>query len=351
MIRILTAAALAMLMPATQAMAAPHPRPVMIGYLASFKDMKGTLAATDLAKLTHINLAFVNPGPDSSIVTGDLMTCMQDRLKAPIPAQDVRDIVTMAHKAHVKVLASLGGGQIPLCSGDWATLLQPANRPKLVASLTRFVDDYDLDGLDIDLEWAVLTRIDTDGNYTPFASELHDALKARGKLLTCATASHPGGMIPQASIVSFDYVNIMSYDFIGTDWGAPGSEHASFEQARDDIAVWQARGLPKSKLVLGVPFFGYGFNGYARGYAYKDILAQFGPMAAYGDTVGKPCAGCQYVTYNGRATIRAKAGLAAETGAGLMIWELSEDAQGADSLLDAADDSLNHAAGSDPSPR
>ncbi len=324
---------------------APKPaKPVMIGYVAAFKDMAGTVDTTDLSKLTHLNLAFVNPGPDNSIVTGDVMTCMADKMKVPIATEAVRDVIAKAHAAHVKVLASMGGGTIPLCSGDWSILLQPANRPALIASLMQFVDDYDLDGLDIDLEWAVLTKIDTEGNYAPFAAELRAALKKRGKLLTCATASHPGGMIPTASIASFDYINIMSYDFIGPDWGQAGDEHASMAQAQDDIATWQARGVPKSKLVLGVPFYGYGFNGYNRGYAYREILAQFGPTAAAVDIQGKACAGCQYVTYNGRATIRAKAQLAAKSTAGLMIWELSEDATAPDSLLEAAYDSLNHPA-------
>ena len=326
------------------AVAKPAPKPVMIGYVATFKDMKGTLAKTDLSKLTHINIAFLNPGPDNSLVTGDVMTCMTDLMKNPVATQDLRDAIAIAHAGGVKVLASMGGGTIPLCSGDWVALLTPQNRPVLIANLLAFVDEYKLDGLDIDLEWDVLTKIDMAGEYVPFAKELGAALKKRGKLLTCATASHPGGMVPKGSLASFDYVNIMSYDTIGPSWGQAGAEHASLAQAQADVATWQAQGLPKSKLVLGVPFYGYGFNGYNPGYAYKDILATFGEAATDTDIQGKACAGCQYITYNGRPTIRAKAQLAAQTGAGVMIWELSEDALGPDSLLGVAYDSLHEAA-------
>jgi len=323
------------------------PRPVVIGYVAAFKDMKATLAATNLDNLTHINLAFVNPGPDGSIVTGDRMSCMDTHNGAgsgSAPVQDVRDVVTTAHAKGVKVLASLGGGQIPGCSGDWPALLQPEVRARLVANLVQFADDYGLDGLDVDLEWEVLTSIDMAGNYVPFIAELSAELKRRGKLLTCATASHEGGMVPKGSIRYFDFVNIMSYDAIGPSWGKAGDEHATLEQAKAAIAVWRARGLPRSKLVLGVPFYGYGFNGYDRGYDYKKLLATFGPAAAEVDVQGKACAGCQYVTYNGRPTIRAKVRLAQEKGAGVMIWELSEDAPAPNSLLDVIDDTLGNLA-------
>ena len=329
---------LALVAPAQAALA--KPRPVVIGYLAAFHNMKGTLAATDLGKLTHLNLAFVNPGPDASIVTGDHMSCM-DTNPGSTPVQDIRDIVAAAHAKGVKVLASLGGGKIPACAGDWPGLLQGNKSAVLVANLLQFVDDYDLDGLDVDLEWDVLMAIETGDHYVPFVAELSKGLKKRGKLLTCATASHPGGMVPQASLRYFSYVNIMAYDTIGPSWGTPGDEHATLAQAEADIATWQTLGLPKAKLILGVPFYGYGFNGYDRGYPYKTILATFGPSAADTDVQGQACAGCQYVTYNGRATIQAKARLALQKGAGVMIWELSEDAPAPDSLLEAVDEALN----------
>ncbi len=332
------ALSLSLMVPAQVVLA--KPRPVMIGYLAAFHDMKGTLGATDLSKLTHINLAFVNPGPDGSIVTGDRMSCMDTNPGSAL-VQDIRDIVTAAHAKGVKVLVSLGGGKIPTCAGDWPGLLQGDKRAVLVTNLLQFVDDYDLDGLDVDLEWDVLTAIETGDHYVPFIAELSKGLKKRGKLLTCATASHSGGMVPQASLRYFTYVNIMSYDAIGPSWGTPGSEHATLANAEADIATWQTLGVPKAKLVLGVPFYGYGFNGYDRGYHYKNILTTFGSTAADTDVQGQACAGCKYITYNGRATIQAKARLALKKGAGLMIWELSEDAPVPDSLLEAADEVLN----------
>ena len=340
------ALALALVAPAIAQPTAP--KPVIIGYLPTFKDYNAALDATDLTKVTHINIAFVNPDPDGLIVKDDTMACSEGFQGGNVPVGDMRAIIARAHKAHVKVLPSLGGGDIPKCSGDWVTLLSPAMRPTTVANLLAFVDDYKLDGIDVDLEWDVLTAIDTAGEFTPFIQELSAGLKKRHKLLTCATASNTGGMVPVETVPYFDYINIMSYDGVGinrdgTTYGTPGGENASLAMAKEDIATWQARGATPAQIVLGVPFYGHSFGTYAGNeHDYHDLLAKYGESVAENDVVGQACAGCSYVTYNGRPTIRAKAELARTYGAGVMIWELSADVQGPDSLLDAIYDSLTH---------
>ncbi len=328
--------------------AAARTRPVVIGYLPTFKDYNATLDATDLSRVTHINIAFVNPSPDGSLVAGGTLACSDNFQGGNTSVADIRAIIARAHKARVKILPSLGGGEIPACSGDWVKLLAPGMRATVVANLLKFVDDYGLDGIDIDLEWDVLTAIDNAGEFVPFVQELSAGLKTRHKLLTCATASNEGGMVPLGSVPYFDYINIMSYDGVGTSpqgviYGPPGGEHASMDMARHDIAVWQARGATRDQIVLGVPFYGKAFGTYAGAYHdYSHLLAQYGPMTAENDLIDKACAGCSYITYNGRPTLRAKADLAAQYGAGIMIWELSADAQGPDSLLQAIDDTLSH---------
>src|SRR3546814_7636059 len=76
-------------------------------------------------------------------------------------------------------------------------------------------------------------------------------MEARGKLLTCATASYEGGMIPVTSIPYFDLVNVMSYDAIGPSWGEAGAEHSSYAMAARDLDLWLARGVPRERLEIG----------------------------------------------------------------------------------------------------
>jgi GH18 family chitinase len=223
------------------------------------------------------------------------------------------------------VLASLGGAVIPPCGGDWAQLLAPQSRDKLAAKLADFVDRYDLDGLDIDLEGELMTAIDKQGSYTPFVRELADALHASSKLLTAATGSYPGGMVPDASLPFFDLIGVMSYDQVGPTWGTPGGEHSSYAQAETDLALWLRKGVPASKLALGVPFYGRGFGSYREGWSLADIAAQFGVRQLDSDVVGQRCGGCSYVTYNGLPTLERKAELAGAWGAGVMVWEVGQD--------------------------
>lgn len=317
--------------------------PRVIGYMPSFKNLKATVDATDLAKLTHINISFLNPDAKGILIAGDEMTCMPGVSGENTSAKEIRYLVGKAQAAGVKVLASVAGGVIPECSGDWAELLKPANRQPLIVNLIKYVDEFNLDGLDIDIEGALLTSIDKAGHYTPFIQALSRELKKRNKLLTCATASYEGGMVPVSSLPYFDFVNLMSYDAIGPSWGTPGIEHSSYEQAVAHIELWKARGLEKEKLVLGVPFYGYGFGDYKSDYAFKDILSQFGAESASLDVIGKRCvgAGCSYITYNGLPTIAAKARLALKEGSGIMIWEMSQDATGSHSLLNAIHQEIN----------
>lgn len=312
----------------------------VIGYIPSFKNLAATLATTDLTKLTHINIAFLNPDAQGELIGDERMRCMPGANGQHVTRGEIHALVKKAHQANVKVLASVGGGVIPACSGDWAVLLEPTHQKRLIKNLIHYVEEFQLDGLDIDIEGALLTSIDKAGHYTPFIQALSAELKPRNKLLTCATASYEGGMVPVSSLPYFDFVNLMSYDIIGPSWGTPGVEHSSYDHAATHIALWKARGLPKEKLVLGVPFYGYGFGTFRSDYAYKDILAQFGVDATELDVIGKACAGCSYITYNGKPTLRAKTRLALQEGVGVMIWEMSQDVAGEHNLLNIIDDEI-----------
>lgn len=297
--------------------------PVMVGYFPAFKGLEARLAETQIGHYTHINIAFANPDPQGRMARDGRMVCMSDGQGHASVAQ-LRSATGRLRKGGARVLLSVAGGIIPECSGDWRALLAK-NPAGVVAELLALVDEVGLDGVDVDIEGTLLTAIDRDGNYTPFVAALSQGLKSRGKLMTVATASYEGGMIPVASVPFFDLIMPMSYDAIGSSWGQPGSEHATLAQAESDIALWLARGVPRERLVLGVPFYGYGFGRYAPSHDFSAIHARYGDAALRTDIIGKACAGCDYITYNSQATIRAKAELAATRAGGVMVWEITQD--------------------------
>ena len=103
------------------------------------------------------------------------------------------------------------------------------------------------------------------------------------------------------------------------------------EFAKQNVAWWLDRGLPREKAVLGVPFYGYGFGEAFRksSYSYSEILTAH-PGAESVDQIGNT------IWYNGIPTIRAKTRHALDQNlASVMIWSLDSDAEGEKSLLGA----------------
>ncbi|MGL1958014.1 MAG: SMP-30/gluconolactonase/LRE family protein [Colwellia sp.] len=317
-------------------------QPRVVGYIPTFKGLTAGIEQTDLTKVTHLNIAFLNPNSNGDLLVDGRLACMPNGKESQTLTSELHYAVKRAHQAGVKVLASMAGGVIPSCSGDWSTLLQAKNRTKLVNIIINFIDEFELDGIDIDIEGVILTDIDNHGNYTPFIRALSNKLKPQNKLLTCATASYVGGMIPVSSIEYFDFVTLMSYDAIGPSWGKSGSEHSTYQQAVEHVDLWKKRGLSKEKLVLGLPFYGYGFGSYAPNYSFKEVVDQFGEQVIKNDIIGKVCENCNYITYNGLSTIKVKTQLALKEGSGVMIWELTHDIDGPYSVLTTINKEIQH---------
>jgi chitinase len=296
-------------------------RPRVVAYVPNWIELEEFVNGVDYAKVTHLNIAFENPVDD----TGTLSFSRGNAA-----------LVVRAKAAKVKVLVSIGGGS---ASGDkvlkarYFKLLSDEHRPGFVRKLARYVKKHGFDGLDVDIEGPSIN-----GDYGKFIADLAAALKPEGLLLTAALSKGFGGdRVPDAALGYFDFLNIMAYDGAGP-WNpnAPG-QHSSLGFAKDAVAYWTGRGLPKEKAVLGVPFYGYGFGEAFRDrpYAYSEILAVH-PDADRQDRVGKT------IWHNSIPTLQAKAGLVMEQDlGGVMIWSLDNDVKGKKSLLNAIHEVLN----------
>ena len=305
--------ALAALIPFFAPMTALHAQDRVVAYVPNWIDLPAFAEKIDYGKVTVLNLAFENPKDDQgnmSFERGD------------------EALLKVAHAHHVPVLLSIGGGSASedkVMAKRYATLQGDAQRKAFVAKLAEFVSQRGFDGVDVDLEGPA---IGTD--YGAFVAELAAVLKPSGKLLTAALSQGYGGdKVPDLVFAQFDFVNIMAYDATGPWDPKKSGQHSSMEFAQSNVRYWLDRGLPKTKAVLGVPFFGYGFGPAFRkdDYPFKEIVAKY-PGAEDADEAGKT------IWYNGRPMMKAKAGFVKETGlAGVMIWELSQDAPGDRSLL------------------
>jgi len=244
-------------------------------------------------------------------------------------------LIAKAHTHHVPILISIGGGA---ASGDktlmnrYFDLLSDAKRAAFVAKLVEYIGSHGFDGLDVDIEGPSINK-----DYGAFVHDLAQALNPKGELLTAALSQGYGGdQVPDSVFQDLDFVNIMAYDGAGYwDPKTPG-QHSSFAFAQSNVAYWLGRGLPKSKAVLGVPFYGYGFGKAfrQRDYPYSEIIASY-PSAENSDQVGTT------IWYNGMPTIKAKTQYVLDQGlAGVMIWSLDYDVKGERSLLSVIDETL-----------
>ena len=213
----------------------------VVGYLPSYRFESNE--KIDYCKLTHLNLAFANPGSNGKLIINDFS-----------------GVVVRARNENnnIKIYISIGGGYLTDEQAlIWSNSIDiKDNRPIIINEIVSFVVDNSLDGVDVDLEWQYVTS-----GYSNFVIELKSALSAKGKGMTAAL---PGTTkfdnITQEALQTFDFINIMAYDFTGP-WNPTASgQHSSYNNAVESINFWKNTGISQSKLTLGVPFYGYDFS-------------------------------------------------------------------------------------------
>ncbi|KAG7087811.1 hypothetical protein E1B28_013751 [Marasmius oreades] len=176
------------------------------------------------------------------------------------------------------------GTKIVLSAGGWggsagfSSATNNQNRSNFIYTLVNVVHDFDLDGVDIDWEYP-----NSEGAGNPHSSEdagnllqLFQGLRTAlgtSKIISAAVPHLPwlgtnGQPLKDISAYAKEmtYINIMNYDV----WGAsanPGPNAplsdacgtSTQPQASAEAAFnqWTAAGAPASKLLLGLPLYGY----------------------------------------------------------------------------------------------
>ena len=272
----------------------------IVGYLPSYRfELNNNI---EYCKLTHLNLAFANPGSNGKLIINDF-----------------NDVVVKARNdnSKIKIYISIGGGYLTDEQASiWSNSIDiEDNRPVIINEIVSFVVDNSLDGVDVDLEWEYVTS-----GYSDFVIDLKSALSAKGKGMTAAL---PGTTkfdnITDEALQTFDFINIMAYDFTGP-WNPTASgQHSSYNNSVESINFWKNTGVLGDKLTLGVPFYGYDFTDSSNvtSFTYGDMVSMQNSYSEL-DNVGLKF-------YNGRSTIKSKVKLAGEQVSGIMIWELGQD--------------------------
>jgi GH18 family chitinase len=285
----------------------------IVGYFPSWS---GEPADIQYPALTHINYAFLQPTRDGGF-------------QAVANPEKLSEIVAIAHAYGVKVLVSLGGDNDGKTAAFETIAADAGIASVFVDNTLSLVNDFQLDGIDMDWEFPGL---DTADNYAALMHSLAEKLHAAGKLLTAAVSAgaYHGGAIRDSVIADVDFLNIMAYD---DGYRQPGVHHSTYEFAFAAMRYWRNdRNAPASKVVLGVPFYGRSLKD-RHSRTFKNIFA------GDPDAPGKDVSG--EFGYNGFATLRDKTlRLAHNLGGGIMIWQIAQDAPGTASLLNSIFDAV-----------
>lgn len=354
---------------------------LLFGYLFCNNDAKGTTKSTNLSGywrakrtasmppseidftyLAHINYAFYTPN-----ASGNLLPDSSNG------ASLLSEVVTFAHAANTQVHVALGGAS---GSTNFTSVLSnTVTTTNLVASCIALVQQYDLDGLDLDYESptnhaetkaaiAFLKQLRTALNKLPNNRTSTGHPNLSSFLSSVAYVDDSGVLLSNLRPVAnqVDRFNMDTYDYNNSgNTTAPNAPIFSSSCktlpvmrtscANDSIAAYLAAGVPLAKLSLGVPFFARQntaatkpHNGMicypkmAAGSTESDIVyadalnSQRGLNWTYGwDTVART--GWAYNTFsklfsatNWEAAVTAKAAYADCRGlAGLTIWSLDGD--------------------------
>jgi chitinase len=274
----------------------------VVGYLPDYDGLYRDWAMSiDFTKMTYVDLAFAVPDTNSlwGMGTSDA---------------DTHWVIDAAHLAGTKVLACLGGADGDLTvAGQYKTA---ASTDLLVTNLVAYLDRLHFDGVDIDIEHPTSLGAD----YSAFVSKTIAALHPKSMVVSATVAQYLQGSMSDDTLHSFDFINVQIY-----------SNNVAYNTSQADYyAVTKAE--PKSKIQLGVAFYGTGTSSL---YKYGAILAADSNAWNANQTT---VAG-ETINYTGVARMQELLTLSKNYG-GVSAWALSQDAIGEHSLWKAIQDSL-----------
>ena len=323
------------------------------------------------ALLTHMNYAFGQILPDGSAALGN----------PGVDTINIPQILELKQRyPQLKVLISFGGWGGSKYFSEAAATKQ--SRKRFVKSaLDIFFRNYPgaFDGIDLDWEYPVrggmadnITRPQDRKNLTELVREIrhglnHVAPKNEHYLITIAVPAGGNHLakyeMPKLAKL-LDFVSLMTYDFHGSN-SRIAHFNSPLSSAADDptpqynikasVSAYLAGGLPHDRLVVGVPFYGYGMSpvpdsmhgrfqpvgprdttvarpkwtGAVRFYDIKNVLAD--GFERYWDADASVpylynALTHTFVSYDDVESISAKARFVHDNNlGGIMIWELSGD--------------------------
>ena len=242
-----------------EVVAASRDSKVVVAYVTSWSEVM-----PDPQYMTHINYAFGHVNESFNGVKID----NEERLRQIV---DLRK-----QKPELKVLLSIGGWG----SGRFSEMAaNDEYRRAFAADCDRVVKEFALDGIDIDWEYPtssmanISSSPDDTENFTLLMQDIRAAIGDQ-KELTLATVASAKYIDFKAILPFINFVNIMAYDMAS----APKHHSALYPSGHSGditsdgaVTAHLKAGVPPSKLVMGMPFYGRGGDGYPSFQDYNKV--------------------------------------------------------------------------------
>lgn len=296
----------------------PENQRVVLAYVTSWSNIM-----PDPDYVTHINYAF---GHVNNTFNG-IKIDNEDRLSAIVGLK--------SRKPTLKILLSIGGWE----SGRFSEMAaDETNRLSFAADCKRVVQQFGLDGIDMDWEYPtssaakISSSPDDTKNFTLLMRDIRQAI-GKNKLLTFASAANANYVDFRAVDPYVDFVNIMTYDMANPPYHHAGLYRSSFTRhhsAEESVQAHIQAGIVPHKLNLGIPFYGRGSGEISNFIDYKNILKLTGYTTHWDDTAKAPyltdADGKFVCTFENPQSIALKCDFLLKKGLlGAMYWDYDGD--------------------------
>jgi len=245
-------------------------KPVIIGYVGGFRGLTAT-DSIDVWRLSHINYAFVDIKNNRAWLHNEATDTINLR-----KLSDLKKI-----NPALKILISIGGWSWSKNFSD--AVLTDTSTQNFALSAVAIVSKYNLDGIDIDWEYpgmigdSNMYRPEDKQHYTVLFKELREGLDSLSRTthMKYYVTTAVGGSQAYIDHTEMDkvqqytdYINIMSYDYAG-GWDVVSGHHTNLYTSSGDSDQYSAHrsiqafigaGVPTSKIVIGMAFYGKGWQ-------------------------------------------------------------------------------------------
>lgn len=197
-------------------------------------------------------------------------------------------------------------------SGEWkAMVADETARTAFAENIKKVLQQNKLDGIDLDFEWA-----ETEKEYADYSLAILKMREVLGDKYIFTVSLHPVCYkISKEAIAAVDFISLQCY--------GPSPVRFPMEKYCSDIQMVLDYGIPKEKLVAGVPFYGVTKDNSKKTEAYFSFVQEgLITSPAQNEVIYK---GERYV-FDGQDNIRAKTRHAVDLGLkGMMSWDLATD--------------------------